>query len=473
MSKFFDTTIERRVVAAMLHNDEALEYIVQNINTEDFENKDVEYLFDIIVRFYRKYYKRITIDILTRWLDKNNPKSKTQVLLLFTEISTLPIDTYYRYYVTELKTFTAKRKLYTIHERITTGLNEDEDPDKLFTDVSRQILVSNTSSFVHRTSVFDDIDERIRLYEDHRDHPEKYRGVQYGIKEIDVLTGGMFTSQLYAIVGRSGSGKSRTIFNIGANIAKTGKSVMYCTIEMEAAIIQYMWESRETRTPLQKILRAQMTEEEELKYTQFIKDSATSKIPFYIVDIPQGCTTGTIDAEVVMFEKIHGKVPDIVLIDYANLINPVSKFRDRAEKYDYLFRELKEGARAHRTIYYTAAQLNRESVKSKEPGTEHIAFSDAISYHCDAIYRVSADKNAEAQKELVFDVVKGRYHEKVSILLCWERDINLINSYSDRIKLPKEGEESASDNPSPGGHVPENRFTFDTDQPGGDDFTAY
>jgi len=428
MPKFYDIDLEKKVINAMLHNEEALDYANTHITSIDFESNDTSKLFEICIKFYQKYYKPISREILNTWLQKNDKKYKTTIMLLFAEIEALPIDSYYRYYINELKSFTAKRQLYKIHDTLTTGLNDDINPEELYTNISREILTTNTSSIVYRTSVFDNIDDRIKLYEDKRDNPEKYRGLQYGIEEIDALTGGMYKGQLYMIIGRTGAGKSRSLFNIGANVAKRGKSVMYCTIEMEAAIIQQMWESRESRIPLQNILRANMGPMEP-QYIKFLKESVDTKIPFYIVDIPQGCTTGMIDAEVATFEKVHGKVPDIVLIDYANLINPVSKFKDRPEKYDHVFRELKEGSRAHKTVYYTAAQMNRESLKSKEPGTEHVSFSDAASYHCDAIFRVFADKNSEENKEINFEVIKGRYHGKASINLCWLRDINLICSW--------------------------------------------
>ena len=434
MAKFFDTDIEKKVLAGMLHDEEVLEYAAMNIEAADFDAEETAYLFDVIIRFYRKYYKSITGPILNTWLTKNDPKKKTQLMLLFTELSSKGSDEYTRYYINELTSYATKRRLYKIHDRITTGLNEDEDPDTLFTEATRAILTGGNTSLVYRTSVFDDPEGRVRLYEDKRDNPEKYQGVPYGIAEIDELTGGMFTGQLYMIMGRTGAGKSRMLFNIGCNVSLAGKDVMYCTIEMEAAIIQHMWESRQLAIPLQDILRANLSDENEKKYLDFIRNS-DDQIPFHIVDIPQGCTTGVIDSEVTMFEKIHGKVPDIVLIDYANLISPIARFKDRAEKYDHVFRELKEGARAHRTVYYTAAQMNRESLKTKEPGTEHVAFSDAAAYHCDAVFRVFADKNMEENRELQFDTIKGRYHEKRSVSLYWDRAINMIGSYGGVAKI--------------------------------------
>ena len=458
MSKFVDARLEKQVLSAMIHDPDALDYGSKNLLLEDFDDASSSYIFDIMIRFYNKYYQPLSTDIMNKWLTKNDAKRKSAIMLLFSEIVAIAPDKYSRYYMNELKTYTLKRKLYDVHDTITEGLNNNDDPKALYENLTKKIITGHSSEIVFRTTVFDDVDKRIRLYEDKRDNPEKYKGVQYGFEEVDELTGGMFSGQLYMIMGRTGAGKSRMLFNIGCNVALAGKTVMYCTIEMEAKIIQNMFESRQAEIPLQNILRAQMSPQEELRYIEFLHKSGGSKIPFYIVDIPQGCTTGMIDSEVAMFEKIHGKPPDIVLIDYANLINPISKFKDRAEKYDHVFRELKEGSRAHKTIYYTAAQMNRESTKTKEPGTEHVAFSDASSYHCDAIFRVFADQSSEADDDIHFEVIKGRYHGKASISLYWNRELNLIKSWGHaelKSRLENKGEEDAIENPSTSGSVQE------------------
>jgi replicative DNA helicase len=236
---------------------------------------------------------------------------------------------------------------------------------------------------------------------------------------------------------------SRFLFNVGCNVAKAGKKVLYCTIEMDLNIIQQMWESREAKIPLDRILKQQLTPEDEKRYFKFLRDQSQIQHPFYIVDIPQGCTTGIIGAEVNTFIKMHGKPPDIVLVDYANLIQPVSKYKDRAEKYDHVFRELKEAARAQNTIYYTAAQMNRESLKAKKIGTEHVAFSDASTYHCDTIFHIHSDEKDEVNNEVHLDTVKGRYHRKGGVSLFWDRNTNLMQDWEDLVKRPVNGNTTA------------------------------
>lgn len=443
---FNNPTAEKRVLASLLTDDIALDQIFNHLELKDFNVDRYRYMFDIISRFYRKYYKRLERNILEAWLTKNDHTNKTDILLLYGELHSIGSDKYIQFYVDELKDCTFKRKLYDVYKEIGAGLENDVDPSKITSDIAQQILTVDTSSIITRTSVFDDPDERIQQYVDKEQHPEKYQGIPYGIKEIDELTGGMFSSQLYLIVGRSGAGKSRALFNIGCNVAKTGKKVMYVTIEMDAKILQNMWESREAKIPLTDIMRTQLTEYNRRKYMAFLRYQKKVQHPLYLVDIPQGCTTGMIEAEILAFEKLYGQPPDVVLIDYVNLIRPISKYKDRAEMYDHVFRELKEGARAHKTVYYTAAQLNRESVKASKIGTEHIAFSDASSYHCDSIFRIFADEKDEINHEVHFDVIKGRYHQGSCIDLCWKRDINWIGSWDNLVKPLTQNKETVSTN---------------------------
>ena len=326
---FNNPTAEKRVLASLLIDAIILDQMINILELEDFYNDRHRYMFDIIRRFYRGYYKILSREILARWLTKHDSVNKTDILLLFGELQSIGSDKYTKFYVDELKDYTAKRKLYKVYKEIQVGLEGDKDPKDIASSVAQQILTTSTSSIVYRTSVFDNPDERTQKYVDRELHPEKYKGVSYGIIEIDELTGGMFPSQLYLIVGRTGAGKSRALFNIGCNAAKAGKKVMYCTIEMDAEILQNMWESREARIPLTEIMRTQLIGYNRRKYMAFLQHQKKVQHPLYLRDIPQGCTTGIIESEVLAFEKEHGQVPDLVLIDYANLIRPISKYKDR------------------------------------------------------------------------------------------------------------------------------------------------
>lgn len=443
--KFFDTDLEHKILAGILCGKFPLEQMQLTLNTDYFYDETCKTLYDLICRFYRKYYRILSQEALEKYLAKHDPAKKTQLILSYIEVTAIQVEDQYQFYLDQLKALYTKRHLYKVYQQIQAGLETDQDPVSLRTSITRDLFETSTDTTIVRTTVTNAPEQREQLYIDKKAHPEKYKGVPYGMTEIDEITGGMYAGQLYLVTGRTGQGKSTFLFNVGCNVAKLGKTVMYCTIEMDAKMLQHMWEARESKLPLSKIVRAQLTPDEENLYFEFLKSQKGKDVPFYIVDIPQGATTGLIESEVTIFEKLHGKSPDVVLVDYANLIQPVTKYKDRTEKFDNVFRELHENARSHHTVYYTAAQQNREAIKAKKVGTEHVAFSDASSHHCDGVFNIHSTEQDELQHTVHFDTMKGRFHAKQGCILLWEREINYIGDWMQLKNVPSSSSASTSD----------------------------
>lgn len=434
--EFFDDNSERNVLSALLNDIAFLEDSLTKtkIYPEDFYVGINRTLHDIIIKFFLKYHALLPQQVLENFLTKNTVQNKAEIVVLYAEVKALTPGLLIRVYVEQLKDYATKRHLYNdVFKPLQEGLqDESSNGTDLQDQLTRTILSTpSTSGIVRASSVFAHPDERINSYIDRRDHPEKYVRMKYGMKELDEATGGMQKQALYMVYGRTGAGKSRMMFNIGCNVAKTGASVLYFTIEMPGEAIQHMWESRELRIALNKITKTPPTldKEEEARYIAFLEDMKIHKAPFHIVDIASGATTGLIAAEVMKFEKKYGRVPDIVLADYASLIMPMGKHKDRVEKYDHLFKELKELARSHDTIYYTAAQANRDVLKSSKAGTEHVAFSDAASHHCDGVFYIHASEEDEIASQVQFSGVKDRWNQTKTVTLHWNRETNYIGDW--------------------------------------------
>lgn len=448
---FFDSDVEKRVLAGLLSDDSLMEMIdTRGIEEEDFHVSHLRILFTAIKGFYRKYHRTIDRSILEGWCSKHYPQLKTDLVALFTEIKSIQNAQYAKYYADELKSLATKRSLHAVFKMLKSGLENDTiDPKQLHKDVSQLVLTSTSESDIIRTSVFDNPDQRIAKYIHRRDYPEEYKGVDYGMREVDEVTGGMFPSQLNMVFGRTGAGKSRFLFNVACNAALAGHTTLYFTIEMPQETIQHMWESREIKLPLTKIMRTppQLDKEEEQRYVEYLRTMKTVQHPFHIIDIAQGCTTGLIETEVLRFEKVHNKLPDIVLVDYASLVEPMGRYKEERQKFGNLFKELKEMARAHNIIYYTAAQANRDILKSKKggAGTEHIAFSDAAAHHCDNVFHIHASVEDEIALKVRLGVTKGRYMSKKEVVLHWDRELNYIGDWG-TVTVSKTEQEVATEN---------------------------
>lgn len=427
--------VEKKILINILHDIEQLNYVINCVGTINiFTVLSHQRLFDLIYRYHKKYYNVLHQHALETQLRRElyPDREKNDVMLLFQEVMTRTPDMNTRSYVDDLKELRIKNDLRTVFNNLKAGLeSETTDPSDLLPELTREILqVSQTLSEeeITRTMLSDDADDRWSAYNDREQNPEKYKGIPFGFKEIDEATGGIFTSRLGLLFSRTGIGKSRLLFNVGCNAALAGRSVMYITIEMDAESLQDMWTSRQMKIPYKQIKNSTLTPEDKEKYKQFLYNPL-NKVPFFVVDMPRGCSPTSIEAELVTYERMYGKVPDLLLADYANLMRPDTRYEKGYEKFDNLFRELKQVARVHRVPIITAMQQNRESLKADKVGVEHIGLSDRAADHCDFILHLKRDETDDINKTLHVRFVKARFSELKACSLYSDFAINYISDW--------------------------------------------
>lgn len=455
-TKFYNYQFEKQLLSNLLHSSDYLEYITSEISPRIFHNPAHKKLYNLILRYYKKYFKPLPQNALDIQLRKEPGKEqeKAEISLLFTDLQNHPVDEHTRFYVEELRNLTTNRDLFSIFENLRTGLQDEkissQDLLKATSERVSKTILDNIQDEITRTSITGDVDERWREYEDKELHPEKYLGIPFGFPSIDNATGGIFSSHVGMIFGRTGSGKTRMLFSIACNAAQRGKTVMFFTIEMAARMVQHMWESRVLGTnpelirqginiTYNKIARAQLRGQEKEEYKRFLEHSKNNPIPFYIYDYPRGCTPSAIEAELLTFIRIHGKKPDLILADYANIMKPDGVYEKTYEKFDILFNELKQIARVHNLPIVTAMQQNRESLKSKHTGTEHIGLSDRAADHCDFILNLRQDEEDPLQdssiKRIIVQFVKARFNALTSCQLLADFSINYFKEEASVVQV--------------------------------------
>lgn len=434
-SYYSDPEIEKKVLINILHDIEQLNYVINSVGLFNIFNiLSHQRLFNLICRYHKKYYSILHQSALEVQLKRElyPDKEKIDIMLLFQEVMTRIPDTNTRFYIDTLKELYIKNDLRVIFNSLKTRLeNETKSPSTILPELTREILqVSQKLSDeeVKRTSLLEGAENRWVEYNDREQYPEKYKGTPFGFKDIDNATGGIFKEHVGLIFARSGKGKSRLLYNIGCNAALVGRSVMYITIEMSTEALQNMWASRQLKLSYTQIVNSSLSLEDKERYNQFLHNNQ-NEIPFYIVDMPRGCTPPIVEAELITYTRMYGKVPDLVLIDYANLMRPDTKYEKGYEKYDNLLRELKQVARVHKIPIVTAMQQNRESLKAKEVGLEHIGLSDRAADHCDFILHLHREDKDDVNKTLHIRFVKARFSELKACTLYADFAINYISDW--------------------------------------------
>jgi len=187
----------------------------------------------------------------------------------------------------------------------------------------------------------------------------------------DKLFGGLNRGEITIFAGQSGAGKSLFLQNLAVNWAMAGLNVVYLSLELSEKLcamrVDAMITGYETREVMRNIEDVHM----KIRATQQ-KHQGSLRIK----QMPNGCTTNDLRAFIKEYEIHSGKRVDAILVDYLDLMSPMSK-KISAEnlfvKDKYVTEELRNLAVELDMITVSASQLNRGSYEEIEFDPSHIA----------------------------------------------------------------------------------------------------
>lgn len=184
------------------------------------------------------------------------------------------------------------------------------------------------------------------------------------------LFGGMNRGELNIFAGASGAGKSLFLANLGVNWALTGLNVLYLTLELSEALVSMRLDSMLTDIPSRDIFKN--IDDVELKVKMIGKKSGSFQVKY----MPSGKTANDVRAYIKELEIKTGKRFDVILLDYLDLLMPISvkiSPENLFIKDKYVSEELRNLAMELNMIFVTASQLNRGAVEEIEFDHSHIS----------------------------------------------------------------------------------------------------
>jgi len=186
----------------------------------------------------------------------------------------------------------------------------------------------------------------------------------------DKLFGGMNRGELNIFAGGSGAGKSLFLANLGVNWALAGLNVVYLTLELSEELVSMRVDAMITGTPTREVFKN--IDDVEVKVKMIGKKSGAFQVKY----MPSGKTTNDIRSYLKEFEIKTNRKVDVLLVDYLDLLMPISKKISPADlfiKDKYVSEELRNLAVEKGCIFVTAAQLNRGAVEEVEFDHSHIS----------------------------------------------------------------------------------------------------
>ena len=178
------------------------------------------------------------------------------------------------------------------------------------------------------------------------------------------LEGGHNAKELCMVIAPPGVGKSLFLVNQAATTLMEGKKVLYVSLEMSEDKIANRFDSVTTLLPNRKLKETstQLTLHERLE--MFKEHFPGSEL--IIKEYPTGqATVNTIRALLVQLKSYKNFIPDLVIVDYLELLRPVRSVDAEYMAQQRISEELRGLAVEYNCLVWTATQTNREGKKVK------------------------------------------------------------------------------------------------------------
>lgn len=184
------------------------------------------------------------------------------------------------------------------------------------------------------------------------------------------LYGGFNRGELNIFCAGSGGGKSLFLANMGVNWALQGLNVLYLTFELSEGLVAMRLDSMMTGISTREVFKS--IDDVELKVKMLGKKAGNLQVKY----MPSGKNCNDIRAYLKEYQVKKGCKPDVILIDYLDLMMPLSvkvSPSDLFVKDKYVSEEIRNLAMETQCITVTASQLNRSAVEEIEFDHSHIS----------------------------------------------------------------------------------------------------
>lgn len=229
------------------------------------------------------------------------------------------------------------------------------------------------------------------------------RDINTGIRGIDRIVGGFGRGNLSIVAARPGIGKTTLACNMTINQAAAGKKVLFYSFEMSREELLLRMGAIQGRYHMDTVGPGG----DEAAYKR-VEESMVQlgAMPIYIVESLKPMVE-TLEVSLREHAAAHGP-PDIVVVDYLQLMYASAKTDNRNQEVSTISRRLKELAREYGAVVVALSQLRRGD--NKIPQLNDLRDSGAIEQDADSVLFLYYNSHRNAHEIVLnVDVAKNRH----------------------------------------------------------------
>ena len=196
----------------------------------------------------------------------------------------------------------------------------------------------------------------------------------------DICQGGLGQKELGVVIAPTGAGKSMALVHLGTQALKEGKTVVHYTLELQDTVVGSRYDSCLTRIELGDLINFKEKVYEEVHDIEgrlIIKEYPT-----------KSASTHTLKTHLERLRMKDVSI-DMIIVDYADLLRPVTAQREKRNELESIYEELRGLAQEYKCPVWTASQTNRSGLNAEVITMESISEAFNKCFVSDFIFSIS------------------------------------------------------------------------------------
>ena len=337
----FGTSFQTKIIASLLRDIKFIQTISDILEPAMFDSDSNKWIVETIRDYYYEYKKQPTLEVLKYKMDEiENDILKVGVVDKLRDVWKNIEATDLEFVEEQTLDFCKNQTLKTaILNSVELLENKDYDGIKSIIDEAMKAGSERDLGHDYLVSLEDRLTQSARI---------TVKTPWDVVNEI--MDGGLGAGELGVIVAPAGIGKSWTLQAIGADIIRSGKTVIHYTLELNASYVGLRYDSIFTGVTTSNI--------------KYYKDEVKNKLSklngkLIIKYFPtKSASVQTLGSHLKQIE-LSGIKPDVVLVDYADILKLTGNFREKRHAIGNTYEDLRGLAGELEVPIWTASQANR------------------------------------------------------------------------------------------------------------------
>ncbi len=394
----YGKSFQEKIMQALLSDAKWAEQLMEVFDVKYFDLKYLVFLSERYFDFAKKYRDfpsiQMLVTIIRDELKAGNDKQLAeQIVEYLRRVQANPNPGDLPYIKEKALDFCRRQALKGALEKA-VDLVATEKYESIVEVIKNAVSVGTTPSLGH--DLQEDIDARFIAID--------RKCIPTGIPQLDhkdILNGGLGRGEIGVTMANTGGGKSHFLVMLGCNALRIGKNVVHYTFELSEAKTAIRYDSNLLDIDSSDVL-TDVTKVKE--FYENNKSLGRLKIKHY----PTGSATiYTIRSHIEKL-ALKGFKPDLVLIDYADIMRSSRQYDSLRHELKLIYEELRGYAEELNVAIWTASQVNKEGSENEVIDMSNMSEAYAKAFVADFIVSISRRASEKASGAARLYVAKNR-----------------------------------------------------------------